>query len=879
MKKIIYTALSLAVVLSCLVFASTQAQNVADTRFLFPDDERAAMMQDVPSPKEFLGYDPGEQFTPYHRVDAYIHAVAAASDRVSIHEYGQTYEGRGLYYLVVTSPENHSRIDDIKRVNLELTSGRLARDRVEQIIDSGQPVLTWLSYNVHGNEPSSTEAAMHVLFRLAARTDASTQSLLAESVVIIDPTINPDGRDRYVNWYRSVQSNVLNVNTADYEHTEPWPGGRTNHYWFDLNRDWVWLVHSESRGRLTAYQQWMPQVHIDYHEQGFNNNYFTMPGQTPRNLNLPEDYETWSEVFGRASAATLDESQVNYFTRESFDFFYPGYGSSYPSNLGAIGMLAEQGGGSRGAEAVETNDGYVLTLKQRVHDHYATSLAVIQTAAVNRAGLLRYFADFFRPDRRETHTQAYLLRNDHGNGYAYDVINLLLKHGIKVERAIESFSISKAFNYEDGASGRQQFDSGTFIVRTEQPRHVLINTLLQRQMTIEDSVMYDMATWSAPLAYGLDAAWTESEISVDTEHVATAVSYDSGAPVDAAKYAYVIDWAQRNAPAALAALWKRGYRVRYTTKTFTIDGRIFSRGTLVVLLGRNRDHPQFHADMKRIAAEKQVRMYGFDSGRVDSGIDLASASTLPISEPRVGLVVGKGVNSYTAGQIWFLFDRWTGMGIDRLELSLFPRVDLTDYDVLVFPGATLDSSLDSLQVERLSAWVSAGGTLIATESSAIFFTESLNELTSVDLVSIQDTTAGDSDDIPSRFFTPYEARSDSSGLKRIPGSALRTVVDHTHPLAFGLGKHLYTLKFGTDALKPSESLQTVARYYPESDKLLVSGYASNENRDKLAGNTFAGVIEMGEGRVVLLLDNTQYRMFWVGPARMMQNAVMLVPGM
>ena len=279
---------------------------------------------------------------------------------------------------------------------------------------------------------------------LASGQSPEIESLLRESVVVIDPTINPDGRDRYVYWYKSMQSNVVRENSADLEHTEPFPGGRTNHYWFDLNRDWVWLVHPESQGRIALYQEWLPQVHMDYHEQGFNNNYFTMPGKAPRNLNLPKEYDSWADVFGRASGEALARNQVNYFTRESFEFFYPGYGSSYPSILGAIGMLSEQGGHSRGGRAVKTNDGYILTLRQRAFDHFATSMAIVRSSVEHRSALLTYFREFFNPATTNNATKAYLLREDHGNGYVTDVIELLMRHGVEdtsFNRVVYDYSI------------------------------------------------------------------------------------------------------------------------------------------------------------------------------------------------------------------------------------------------------------------------------------------------------------------------------------------------------------------------------------------------------------------------------------------------------
>lgn len=873
-------AISTAILFSLSTLNARAQQDVFDLeRFAFapgiPVDES------IPSPSSFLGYELGTQLTVYSDVAAYIHAVSEASDRISIHEYGRTYENRALHYLVITSPSNHTSIESLRANNLRLADPSLPDAEAEQLI-AEQPIVPWLSYNVHGNEPSSTEAAMQVIYQLAANQDSATKELLDRAIVIIDPALNPDGRDRYVNWYRSVQSHVLNQNAGDLEHAEPWPGGRTNHYWFDLNRDWVWLVHPESRGRLEAYHEWLPQIHVDYHEQGYNSNYFTMPGQTPRNRNLPDEYDDWAEVFGQANARAFDEAQVNYFTRESFDFFYPGYGSSYPSNLGAIGMLTEQGGGSRAARAVESNDGYVLTLRQRVFDHYTTSMAALHASVENRAELLSYFRRFFTQSANKSKTSAYLINDDGGDGYAYDIIRLLLDHGVEVERATEDFTVRQSYDYWDGAASTGNFDSGTFIVRTNQARHVLINTLMQREMAIEDSVMYDMATWSIPLAYNLEAAWTESDLRVSSERVAEAPEHDFGVVNSDAGYAFAIDWKQRHAPRALVMLWKADYNVRSVQKTFTVRGTTYSRGTLIILQGRNREKAEsVEADMKRIAEDARVRIVGFDSGRVDDGIDLASNSSRPVAEPRVALVVDSPMSSYTAGQLWFLFDRWTGLGIDRVRARNLMSSDLNEYDVLLFPGGNLASVFDSVQTERLKQWVSSGGVLVATESTAIFFTNERSKFTGVKLAQRDDAEdeKDDNKEIPERHYTTYEARSDSSGLRRVPGSAMRGIVDTSHPLAFGVGKRLYSLKFNADALEPSESLQTVAYYDRDWQTVLASGYASRENRETIAGKAFAAVQPMGAGKVVFLVDNTQYRMFWVGPARLVQNAVLLLPGM
>ena len=847
---------------------SVAAQDAFE-RFTF--DEDLSYDTSIPSPKDFLGYELGAEYTFHYQVMDYFRKLAELSDKITVHEYARTYENRDLNYAVITSTANQGNIDAIREANLELANNPSNTSVADQ------PVVVWMSYNVHGNEPSSSEAAMQAAYRLVAATDSETANWLDNAVVIIDPMINPDGRDRYVYWYKSSQANILNDNADDLEHDEIWPGGRTNHYWFDLNRDWVWLVHPESRGRIAVYQNWMPQVHMDFHEQGANNNYFVMPGTTPFNHELPDEYQTWADAFGRGVIEKFDEAQVNYFTREAFDFFYPGYGSSYPSVMGGIGMLAEQGGHSRGGRAIETDDGYVLTLRQRIFDHYSNSVSIVKTSVENKEGLLSYFKAARSSSTQKGNTTAYVLP-DNPDDYTYDVINLMLKHNVKVERATSDFNQRSSFSYWDGSSSTRSFEEGDFIIKTDQPAHLFINTLFRRQLDIKDSVMYDMATWSVPLAYNLDAAWTTSSVGVSTEEVTEELTHPSGVTNNDAGYAYVIDWSQRNAPTALSMLWDMGYNVRSAGKEFTSGGTTYSRGSLIVLLGRNYEkQDEIHADFAKVAEEAGVEVVGFNTGRMDTGIDLASSDSNPVDEPKVAMLMDQGFSSYTGGQLWFLFDQWTKFGISRIRSGSLGRIDLDEYDVILMPaGFGLNGVFSEGARAQLANWVRGGGVLIGTESAGAWLTKGQSEFTNLELFEADEDNKDD--EVAPAAYTRYEDRSDSSGLQRIPGSAFKGILDNSHPLAFGMPDKLYSLKFGDNAIVPTEGAHTVGYYVKEADEVLASGYASQENQRNAAGNAFAVVDDMGQGKVVILLDNTQYRMFWVGPARMVQNAVMLLPG-
>lgn len=829
---------------------------------------------EITTPQDFLGYEPGEEYSHHHQLGAYLKNLAEESDRITVITYGKTYEGRDLWLAIITSKENHLQLNEIRNNNRLLSNPNA--DHADII--ENNPAIVWLSYGVHGNEASSAEAALQTAYRLTAGEDEETTLMREEAVTLIDPTLNPDGRERYITWYKSSQANVLNTDAYDLEHDEIWPGGRTNHYWFDLNRDWTWLVHPESRGRIAQYNQWMPQVHLDLHEQGYNNNYFTMPGTTPRNLQLPDDYEEWSNQFGLGVIEEFDKHNINYATGEAFDFFYPGYGSSYPSLMGAIGMLAEQGGHSRGGRAVETEDGYILTLQQRIFDHYKNSISTVRTAVASRKELLSYYAKALNPENSKVETEVYVMP-DNQNDHTYEVIDILLQQGISVERADEDFTLRNGIEYRTGTSTNRSLSAGDFIIKKNQPKHLFITTLFEPEMAIEDSVMYDMSVWSVPMAYNLDAYHSDSDPSVSTSIVEEVPQRRAGVVNASATYAFVIDWQQPKAPKALAKLWEKGYNVRSAEKQFSKGGLSFSRGTLIVLAGRNYEkRSQLSDDMKEIAGEASVIVHGFNTGRMDSGMDLASRSSNVLHQPKTALIIDRPFNSYTAGQIWFQFDQNVEYGISRLRSWRLSSLDLSEYDVLILPGFYGGSSpFDEAEMKILKNWVEAGGTLVATEQSALAMTKDNTEFTSVEMVQADKDSGEDTPD-PAAF-TPYEARSDSSGLQRIPGAAFHSHLDTTNPLAFGLKEQLYTLTYTTDQLRPSGDYQVVGFYDDDASELLASGYASKENLQKAAGNVFAGVAPIGRGNVVLITDNTQYRMFWRGPERLLINAVMLVGAM
>lgn len=879
MKKILSAALL------CIGFLGMTAQTP-----LLPDSDRFSFDSDlsynpaIPAPEAFLGYPLGTEITLYASMLDYFKKLDESSPKVTFHTYGKTYEGRPLAYVVISSEANQSKIEELRSNHLKLTDpDAISAAEAAKIMDK-DPVFLSMSYGIHGNEASSCEAVMQVAYRLAAAKDAATLSLLDNAVIVLFICINPDGRDRYGYWYKSVQREIPAAEPSDLEHFEPWPNGRTNHYWFDLNRDWFFMVNRESQAHSAEYQRWMSQVHVDYHEQGYNANYFTAPGATPRNLLLPKSYEALSDTFGRANIRAFDKNKISYFTREVFDFFFPGYGSSYPGVMGAVSMLTEQGG-IGGGRLVVTEDGTVNTLRQRIWDHYATSMATLLRAGEMRRALLQYSYDAWNYRNSAALTKAYFLPDD-GNSYLYDAIDLLLKHGVRVERASSEFS-ADAMDFRTGKTGRKTFSKGTFVINAQQPRHLFLHSVMERNMAIEDSVMYDVSTWSIPLAYNLEAFSTQGIAKIPSEAVKEAPARVQGLTNPEASYAFVVDWKQRNAPKALSALWEKGYRVRSAKEPFSDGQTQYGEGTLIVMLGQNMEHlRKVKEDMASIAKNCMVQIRGYDSGRMALGFDLGSSNNRPVTKPKVALMIDAPFDVNSCGQIYFLFDQETGLPVERIRTgtlqqtavpkfgSRYGYADLKDYNVLILPGggSGLKEVFQKEQLDQLRVWVEGGGVLIAQESAAAFFTDSRSKFTKIRLSEPKPDTSD------AAKFVKYADRREFEGLKRIPGAALQGTIDATNPLAFGLPQNIYMLKNGTEALFADPALQTVGRYHENPDALLSSGYAPADKLKQLAGQVFAGVLPMGRGKVVFFVDNPQFRMYWRGPSRMMQNAVMLLPG-
>lgn len=814
--------------------------------------------QSLQSPEQFLGYKVGTLYTPHYKILNYVRSVALAKpDMVKIEKYGETYEGRDLVVLYIATPENLKNIETIRQNNLALAGLQANKSSVQS---ANNPAIVWFSYNVHGNETSSSEAAMLTLYSLVDPANTSTKEYLKNTVIILDPCINPDGRDRYVNWFNSVVGKNYNIDPQSREHSEPWPGGRSNHYNFDLNRDWAWQTQKESQQRLAKYNQWLPQIHVDFHEQSVNNPYYFAPAAEPFHEVITPWQREFQNIIGRNNAKYFDKNGWLFFTKERFDLLYPSYGDTYPIYNGAIGMTFEQGGGPRGGLGITTSANDTLTLVDRVNHHYTTGLSTIEMASQNAQKLVSEYKKFFDDNKagRGNPVKTYVLTSDNAEKIN-SIAHLLQLNGIEFGTiGNKSF---KGLNYVTAKQENGSLKQYTIAVSSSQPKSTLARVLLEQKSKLTDSVTYDITAWSLPFAYGVDAYEVTDALPLIPYQPAINIKQ-----LPASTYGYLIPYNSFKSVKVLAQLLKQGLKVKFSEKPFSYSQKQYDRGTLIVL--RKSNPANIESILSDLAIKNEIEIDAVSSGFMDKGPDFGSSDIRSIRVPKVALITGEQTSSLAAGEIWHLFEQQLDFPITLINATELNRISLKNYNVLIVPDGNYRNLTDKNTTDKLKDFVNSGGTLIAMEGA-------VHQLSTGEwglrLKEDKDERKDIKDDYS--LLKKFENRERDELKNSIPGAIFKVELDNSHPLAFGYSNTYYTLKRDTDVYEFLKDAWNVG--YIKKDNY-ISGFAGTRAKSQLKDGVLFGVVDMGLGSVVFLAEDPLFRLFWENGKLLFSNAVFLV---
>lgn len=864
-----------AFVLLILLFAAGISK--AQTSYFLP--KATSLDSKIPTPEQFLGYPIGSYFTRHEQVVAYFRELAKISDRVHVQSLGRTYEQREQIIVTITSTTNYNNLEQIRKEHLNQI------DPSRPSLSSNAPVIIQLGYGVHGNETSSTEASLLAAYFLAASNDAETQKWLSESVIFIDPSLNPDGRDRAANWHNAYHSFPAVGDPIDKEHQEGWPNGRTNHYFTDLNRDWLNLVQVESRNRLAFFHQWYPNVQIDFHEQGTNATYYFEP--TPKSHEspiIPQFLYEFQVILAKYHAKALDEIGSLYFTKENYDNLSPIYGSTYPKFFGSVAATFEQAS-SRGILQESTNG--PLTFAFTIRNHLTTTFSTIRGAVAEKAGLFKVQKDFFKyalEQGRKNPTKAFVFGDTNDVNLSNKFLNLLLQHHIQVYELADKVVSQNGNSFEKGKA---------YIVPSEQPNFLLIHSIFEEN-ALKDSIFYDNTGWSIIHAYGLKYAKINSAFSKGSL-VLTAPT-KPGKVGDKSAYAYLINSGDYNYTRALYKLQLKNILVKTAFKPFTALTRsgkkAYLPGALVIPVAGQMIVPDsLYNALQEVAKDANIEISSVESGFSAAGIDLGSSNIRAVRKPEVAVAFGQGVTSSEAGQVWFLLNQQLDMPVSKIDLSNFARASLNRYNVIVLPGGNY-SSLDKPTIERIKSWVNEGGTLITFQTATAWAVSQgiANEkLSETETFVRRDPQAPPTANqaAASKSAEPlkeektakqatqrldFSRQEDVEGSKRINGAIFQSDLDISHPISFGItSRKLFINKNGPTLLLPSTNkYATVAQY---TAKPFVNGYSSKTNIAKVSNSAALIASATGSGEVILFADDPTYRGYWLGTSRLFLNSI------
>jgi len=829
MKNIVLTFLF-------LTFSFSINSQELDLNYYVPSNQN--YNDKIPTPKEIIGHQVGEWHVTHDKLVEYMKVLANSSDRITLEDRGKTFEGRPLLLLTITSPNNHSRIDDIRQRHIDGTN--------DSSLDvTNDPIIVYQGFSIHGNEPSGSNAALAVAYYLAASTSLATEDLLNNTVILFDPSFNPDGLQRFAYWANTNKSKNINPDSNDREYFEVWPRGRTNHYWFDMNRDWLPVQLPESRARIASFHKWLPNILTDHHEMGSNSTFFFQPGIPSRTHPLtPQLNQDLTKEIGTYHAKALDKIGSQYYSEESYDDFYYGKGSTFPDINGSIGILFEQGS-SRG-HAQETSNG-ILTFPFTIRNQYTAAMSTLEAAKNMRVKILKYQQDFYKKARNESSKAKAIVFGDHKDAAkSYHLAEVLKRHQVVIHEVKSDFR-----------AGGKKFKKGySYVVPMNQKNQKLVKAMFDVRTSFKDSLFYDVSAWTFNHSFGVDYAENISLNNAGPE--IKTLKINEGSVSKKSNVGYLMPWNEYYTPKALNAILQKGLRAKVSMKNFNNGGNSYDYGTIQIPVQNQKlDSQELYNFLKTVANESHLEIKGVSTG-LNDGIDLGSNNFKNISLPKVAMLVGNGVNVSDPGEIWHLFDQRYDMHVTKLDMIYFNRIDISKYTVIIAPNSR---GLDKKSIEKLQKWVRDGGTLIGYRSAAKWLKS--NKFINFEFVTSNIDTIKD---------VSFEAKSLKNGAQVIGGAIFEATIDRSHPINFGYKNDKIALFRNTTLFMKADkkSYNNPIQY---TNNPLLSGYISKENAKVIKNTVPFKVQRMGRGRVLVFTDNTNFRAFWYGTNKLLMNAV------
>lgn len=833
MKK----SLLIIVLLPFLVFA----QNKINLSYYLP--QNITYNNDIPKPESIIGHQVGTWHITHDKLVQYMYALAQSSDRITIENRGETFEDRPLLLLTITSQENHSQIEKIKKEHVKATNN------ASNVDVNNMPIVVYQGFSIHGNEPSGSNAALLVAYYLAAAESNDVKELLENTIILLDPSMNPDGLQRFAYWANSNKNKNLNPDPNDREYSEVWPKGRTNHYWFDLNRDWLAVQLPESKTRIEAFQEWLPNILTDHHEMGTNATFFFQPGVPERVHPLtPKKNQEITKSISNYHAKALDKIGSFYFTEESYDDFYYGKGSAYPDINGGIGILFEQAS-SRG-HIQESSNG-LLTFPFTIKNQFVTALSTLEAAKNMRVEILNYQHNYFENVRKKAAKQknnAIVFGDEKDFSKTYHLAEILKRQNITFNELKKDFKIDGK-HYKKGYS---------FIIPKNQKNISVIDAMFEKRTVFQDSIFYDVSTWTFPLAFNID--YSEGPYMDISEEEVTNLQLKEGTVSDITNYGYVMEWHDYYTPKALNAILNKGLRAKVALRPFSLNGKAYDYGTILIpVQNQVLEYNELYDYLKEVVQYSHVEIDAVFTG-ITQGIDLGSKYFKSLDKIKVALIVGDGVSSYDAGEIWHLFDQRYDITITKLDVKSVYRANLERYNSIIIPSMS-SSALSEGATKKLKTWVQNGGTVIGYENTIKWFNS--KEFAKLDFKAKAKVSANN---------ITYEQEYDFKKAQTISGAIFEVDLDRSNPINFGYKNNKIALfKSTTLFLEADSSSYNNPIKYSKSP--LLSGYISKPNLEVLKGTVPFKVKSLGKGKVVAFTDNTNFRAFWFGTNKLLMNAI------